>query len=446
MSVNFDLSGPEFAAAREAVQSAERAIGGRTLGQMAEGFAAPASRGVAGGGAFTPVTTPQGGREVSLDYAREIERRVNDLLAQGNIDAALAQARNITGGGPGVQNALNRINAAIGAASSARDRVRESEARKTETPEVSDANRRDISTAEEDYWRQRTAAEAAERATAREGARSFLRSLLEQYGLGSLAGEVDRLVGETTNELVIAERLRQTQEYRNRFKGLTAMRERGTPDITNEADYLALESRYRQVFREAGLRDYLGPAGTQSEYDAIARLVGDFSVSVNEVQDRISDAQRVVANTPQEVRDALRDFYNIDPMTLTQYVLDPQRTTAEIQRRANAAIVGGFGRRAGLDFGAGVSERIGEFLGGERDITGTQIEPQLTEIADIQRTTQRLAEIEGGELSAETSALSALNLDREARERVRTLQSRERARFGGRSGITTGSLSAGPSV
>lgn len=280
----------------------------------------------------------------------------------------------------------------------------------------------------------------------RQGARSFLRSLLEQYGLGSLAGRIDELVGETTNELVIAERLRQTPEYRNRFKGLNALRERGTPDITNEADYLALESRYRQVFREAGLRDYLGPAGTQSEYDAIARLVGDFSVSVNEVQDRITDAQRVVANTPQEVRDALRDFYDIDPMTLTQYVLDPQRTSAEIQRRANAAIVGGFGRRAGLDLGAGISERIGEFLGGERDIAGTQIEPQITQIADIQRTTQRLAQIEGGELSAETSALAALDLDREARERVRTLQSRERARFGGRSGITTGSLSTGPSI
>jgi hypothetical protein len=194
------------------------------------------------------------------------------------------------------------------------------------------------------------------------------------------------------------------------------------------------------------LRDYLGTSGTQSEYDSIARLVSDFSLSVNEVRDRVTDAQRVVAETPQEVRDSLQRFYNIDPATLTQYVLDPQRTTSEIQRRANAAIVGGYAARAGLDLGAGVSERIGEFLGGERDIRGTQIEPQLTEIADIQRSTQRLAEIEQGELSAETSALAALDLDREARERVRTLQSRERARFSGRAGITTGSLSAGPSI
>jgi hypothetical protein len=312
----------------------------------------------------------------------------------------------------------------------------------TETTETN----QQTSTAEDEYWRQRTAAEAAERASAREGAKSFLRGLLESYGLGSLAGEVDRLVGETTNELVIAERLRQTQQYKDRFKGLLGLQQRGIPDIRNEAEYLNLESNYRQVFREAGLRDYLGASGTQAEYDAIAKIVGDFSLSVNEVRDRVTDAQRVVADTPQEVRDSLQRFYGIDPALLTQYVLDPTRTTGEIQRRANAAIVGGYAQRAGLDFGAGVSERIGEFLGGERDITGTQIEPQLTEIADIQKSTQRLAEIEQGELSAETSALSALDLDREARERVRTLQSRERARFGGRSGITTGSLSTGPGV
>jgi len=280
----------------------------------------------------------------------------------------------------------------------------------------------------------------------RQGAKSFLRGLLETYGLGSLAGRVEELVGETTNELVIAERLRQTEEYKQRFKGLLGLQKRGIPDVRNEAEYLNLESQYRQVFREAGLRDYLGTSGTQSEYDSIAKIVGDFSLSVNEVRDRVTDAQRVVAETPQEVRDSLQRFYNIDPATLTQYVLDPENTATEIQRRANAAIVGGYAERAGLEFGAGVSERIGEFLGGERDIRGTQIEPQLTDIADIQRSTQRLAEIEQGELSAETSALAALDLDEGARRRVRTLQSRERARFGGRSAITTGSLSEGPGI
>jgi hypothetical protein len=294
--------------------------------------------------------------------------------------------------------------------------------------------------AEDLYWEQRAAAEAAEREQAREGAKSFLRGLLETYGLGSLAGEVERLVGDTTNELVIAQRLRETQQYKDRFKGLLGLQQRGITDIRNEAEYLNLETQYRQVFREAGLRDYLGTSGTQTEYDAIARLVSDFSLSVNEVRDRVTDAQRVVAETPQEVRDSLQQFYGIDPALLTQYVLDPENTTTQIQRRANAAIVGGYAQRAGLTFGAGVSERIGEFVGGGEDIRGTAIEPLLTEVSDIQKATRRLADIEKTTLTEEETALSRLDLDQQAREKVRGLQSRERARFGGSSAIKSAAL------
>jgi hypothetical protein len=297
------------------------------------------------------------------------------------------------------------------------------------------------------YYRALEAQLAEEKRQAREGAQVYLRGILEQYGLGSLAGSVESLINQWgTNVNVIAEKLKQTEPYKVRFKGLTSLQQKGVTDIRNEAEYLALESQYRQVFREAGLRDYLGTSGTQAEYDAIAKLVGDYSVSVNEVRDRVTDAQRVVAETPQEVRDSLQRYYNVDPATLTSYVLDPQRTTGEIQRRANAAIVGGYAQRAGMEFGAGVSERIGELLGGERDIMGTQIEPQLTQIAGTQRATARLAQLEKGTLTAEETALAELDLDAAAKQKVKGLQSRERARFGGTSGVTSGSLARTPGL
>lgn len=301
---------------------------------------------------------------------------------------------------------------------------------------------------EEDlYYAQLRADLAEEKRQAREGAKAYLSDILNQYGLGSLAGNIESLIGEWgTNVNVIAERLRQTEPYKQRFKGMLTLQQKGIPDIRNEAEYLNLESQYRQVFREAGLRDYLGTSGTQAEYDNIAKLVGDFSLSVNEVRDRVTDAQRVVAETPQEVRDSLQRYYNVDPATLTSYVLDPQRTTGEIQRRANAAIVGGYATRAGLEFGAGVSERIGELLGGERDIMGTQIEPQLTQIAGVQKSTERLAQLERDTLSAEETALAQLDLDAASKAKVKGLQSRERARFGGTSGVTTGSLARTPGI
>ncbi len=273
-------------------------------------------------------------------------------------------------------------------------------------------------------------------------ARAFLKDLFSQYGgMEDLVGEIDRLVRDYGNSQdVLAGAVRQTDPYKRRFKGLIGLQQRGITDVRNESQYLNLESQYRTVFREAGLRDYLGTTGAQNEYDAIASIVSDFSLSVDEVRDRVTDAQRVVAETPQEVRDSLQQFYGIDPALLTQFVLDPENTTTQIQRRANAAIVGGFAQRAGLTFGADVSERIGAFVGGGDDITGTAIEPMLTEVSDIQKATRRLADIDKTTLTEEETALSRLDLDQGAREKVRTLQSRERARFSGKSGIRSSAL------
>ena len=281
----------------------------------------------------------------------------------------------------------------------------------------------------------------------RQAASSFLSGILTQYGMGSLAGNVEGLVNDWgTNTEVIAEKLRQTDAYKTRFKGLTSLQQRGIADVRNEAEYLDLETNYRQVFREAGVSSFLGQSGTQTEYDAIAKLVGDFSLSVNEVRDRVSDAQRIVAQTPQEVRDSFQRFYNVDPATLTAYVLDPTKTTSEINRRANAAMIGGLGMQRGLEFGAGVAERVGSFLGGEGDLTGTQAEPVLGEIADVQRATGRLAQLEKSTLSAEETALAQLDLDSEAKRKVKGLQSRERARFGGTGAFGSSALSSSGKV
>jgi hypothetical protein len=280
----------------------------------------------------------------------------------------------------------------------------------------------------------------------RESARAYLRNLLSQYGLGSLADSVDSIIQDNMDENVIAERLRGTEAYKTRFKGLTQLRAKNITDIANEGEYLRLESNYRRVFREAGMSSFLGDAGSQSEFDSIAKLVGDYSLSVDEVQNRVTDAQRIVAETPQEVRDSFQRYYNVDPATLTAYVLDPTRTANEINKRANAAIIGGLGQQRGLEFGSGVAERIGTFLGGDQNLTGTQAEPILGEIADVQRSTGRLAQLEKGTLTAEETALAQLDLDTEAKRKVKGLQSRERARFGGTGAFGSSALSSSGKV
>jgi hypothetical protein len=373
-----------------------------------------------------------------LERARQNERLANEALAQGNIAAAQAYQANIAQQLsrsatplPGVSNVQSRVNAAVAAAGPAKQIPTEIP---VITPEgnVTAIDPNTVAASDEEDYRDRRD---------RLEAKGILQDALRMYGLEGLVGDLDRIIKDSGNSASVAmNQIRQTEAYRDRFKGLLGLQQRGITDVSNEAEYIQLETNYRQVFREAGIQNFLGDAGSKPERDAIARLVGDFSLSVNEVRDRVSDAQRVVADTPQEVRDSLQRFYNVDPATLTAYVLDPSRTASEINRRANAAIVGGYAQRQGLDFGAGISERIGSLFAGEGDLQGTQAEPQLTTIAEAARGTRRLAQIEQSALSDEDVALSTLDLDATAKERVEGLKSRERARFGGSGAFTSTAL------
>jgi hypothetical protein len=273
-------------------------------------------------------------------------------------------------------------------------------------------------------------------------AREALMALFRQYGMEDLASSVDSFIVDNgaNDTYTLAERVRSSDQYKNRFKGLLALRNKGITDVADEGQYLRLEADYRQKFRESGLQSFLGTAGTQTERDAIADLVGKYSLSVNEVGDRIADAQRVIADTPQEVRDSLQRYYNVDPNTLVSYVLDPVRNAQQVNRLANAAIVGGYGTRAGLDISL---EAAGGFsdLFNNQDLNLDALQTDLSAARTIRDETKRLAEIEGKDLTDTEAFQAQLKTSAEAEQKVKKLQSSERGRFGGSSGFAKGALS-----
>ncbi len=275
----------------------------------------------------------------------------------------------------------------------------------------------------------------------REGASTFLRGILSQYGLGSLASSVDSLVAQWGNNTgVIAEKLKETDPYKTRFKGLLDLAARGVTDVRNESEYLNLETQYRSVFRDSGIQSFLGDAGSASEQAKIADIVGNYSLSVSEVRDRVLDAQRVVADTPQEVLDSLQQYYNVPAATLVQYVLDPTRTKNSINQMANASIAGGYATRAGLNLDASTAGQVAG-LAGNNDISVNQLSSDLAKTREIRDATVRLAELENSTLTDSEIAQSTFDTDPNATKKVNALQSRERARFGGSGSVTTGSLS-----
>lgn len=284
------------------------------------------------------------------------------------------------------------------------------------------------------------AADAAARSQ-REAASAWLKNLLTSYGMGDLTGSVDSLVQQWgPNTDVIAMKLKDTQQYKDRFKGLLALQAKGINDVRNEAEYLELESNYRKVFREANIQSYIGDAGSTTERDAIAKLAGDYSVSVDEVRTRVQDAQRVVADTAPEVRDALQRYYNVSASDLVAFTLDPSRAKNRINEIANAAMIGGYAQRAGLDADVSAAERIAA-LSGANDVQLQALTPQLGVARQVADATQRLANIESTDLTDSEILLSEFDLDQGAERKIRGLQSRERARFSGRSAVTADTLS-----
>lgn len=283
---------------------------------------------------------------------------------------------------------------------------------------------------------------AAEKRRRDAEAKAILTSRFKEFGgMEGLINDLDRLIREWGNNVeVIMAKIPETETYQKRFKGLVELRKKGVTDIRNESEYLGLEREYRSVFREAGMRDFLGPDGTQTQFDAIAELVSDYSVSVNEVRARVNDAARVVADTSQETIDALQEYYGLDMATLTEYVLDPVRTQDKINQISNATLLGGGAARAGLDVGLETAEKLAD-IGGDQDMNAGVYQQQFTKAATLRDATARLASIEDTTLTDSEVLESSMDLDAGAKKKVKGLQSRERARFSGGSGITSSSLS-----
>lgn len=276
----------------------------------------------------------------------------------------------------------------------------------------------------------------------RSPARNLLMAIFQQYGMEDLAGSVDSFIVDNgaNDAYSLAERVRASNQYKDRFKGLIDLRAKGVTDVANEGDYLRLESDYRKIFRDAGLSNFIGTSGSKEERNAIADLVGKYSLSVNEVGNRIQDAQRVIADTPQEVKDSLQRYYNVDPGTLVSYVLDPTRTVDQVNRLANAAIIGGYGTRAGLNIDLAAATTAAD-LAQNQDVSIETLQTDLAAAREIRDTTKRLAEIEGKDLTDTEAFQAQLKTSADTEQKIKKLQSSERGRFGGSSGFAKGALS-----
>jgi len=261
--------------------------------------------------------------------------------------------------------------------------------------------------------------------------------LLGRIGLEGLETNVRDIIarGIQDDQAILFE-LRDTQQFKTRFSANAARVQRGLPEL-EPATYVQLEQSYRDTLRANGL-----PTGFYDEPDDFRRLLeGD--VSPAELNQRIQQGYRLVADADPEVKRQMQTLYGVNEQQLAAYFIDPDRATPLLTRQAQAAQVAARAReQAGFQLSAATVEDL--------------IARGYTE-QEAQQTFQRVGELAGlyqemgGEamLTAEQKVGAAFGFDVEARRQIEQRQRQRLAEFeaGGQfartSGATSGTVETG---
>jgi hypothetical protein len=278
----------------------------------------------------------------------------------------------------------------------------------------------------------------------RRGAYDILKETFASYGLDELVPDLERFFkqGLGPREATIA--LRDTESYKERFRGNEGRRAQGLAAYS-EAEYLSAENTYSELLRSSGL-DAIANRKTFSN------LIGG-AVSLAETQDRIQNVFNRIDNADENLKQQLGQYFNQygvgDPAKQRQdiaaAILGGPETAQTLQRQLQRAEL-----RTGAQMaGVGVTEERVEQLQkqfeslGVSNVYGTA-QAGFKQLAEVQPLTQVLAE----RYRMDTEGLGG-ELEKEAffglqSQRRKKLQEKERATFGGRAGTSQASLSQSP--
>lgn len=256
---------------------------------------------------------------------------------------------------------------------------------------------------------------------------AYMQQLLEQVGLGSLAGVVQNLIANgMTDAASLQLELQNTNEWKTRFAGNEALKAAGLP-VMSVAEYLSTERSYAQIMKNYGL-----PSGFYDDPSDFAKLIGG-SVSANELNQRVSSWADLANREDPAIKEQLRAM-GIADGDLIAYMMDPARAAPLIQKTYQQALLGGAARRQGLD-----ASNVGRWV--EAGITEREAMQGYGVIADAMPEATRLSDMYGEDVSQSDLESEVFANDGQASRKRKRLASRERANFQGTSGVGQGSLS-----
>jgi hypothetical protein len=262
----------------------------------------------------------------------------------------------------------------------------------------------------------------------RESIISIMSDRLTRYNLTGLIPTIKRLAQEGATESTITFALQETEDYKRRFAGNEIRAKKGL-QVLDAAQYLNAEDRYRQYLRDYGLKQF--------DTDDYVRKFIENDTSLGELSNRINIAATRIQNADPSVKAMLRDYYKLDDTQLLAYVLDPESQIAEVQRRATAGEIGAAAGMQGIRTGVDVAEQLAR-----QGIDKQAAQRGYSTIADSLPTSQKLSDLYNtmpgyGLADAEQDVFNTLA---SAQRKRKNLIGREKAEFGGTSGLSRTAL------
>lgn len=256
-----------------------------------------------------------------------------------------------------------------------------------------------------------------------------LQSLFASYGLASLAPKILEYVQQGYGADTITILLQQTSEYKQRFAANEARRKKGLP-VLSPAEYLSVESSYRQLMRAAGL-----PPGFYDTPEDFNNLIAA-DVSPTEMQSRVNMANQQTNLADPFVKQALGQM-GLSQGDLVAYYLDPNRALPILQKQAQVSQIGAAALRNKLDFDQQRAESWAL-----QGITTDAAQQGFGAIAGFLTQAEKLATIYGQEYNQATAEAEVFGQSGAAQQQRKKLASQERGAFSGATGGARGGLAS----
>lgn len=169
-----------------------------------------------------------------------------------------------------------------------------------------------------------------------QSARQIVTSFLQQFGLGSLATwawqRYTQLGGGPNALNQISVEMTEQPQFNKRFPAYKILAEKG--EAMSPVEMINYEQTARQVFHAAGI-----PQGFYDSPDDLAKFMVN-NVSTSELQSRVQLASSAALTAPQDVKDALKNYYGLDQGHLTAYFLNPTKALPLLQQDFASAQIG----------------------------------------------------------------------------------------------------------